>query len=63
MSVANRPNLNAVGLMVDITDAVAKRIRGKAGEAGIQKVFPLITNQITRFVEEIDETLDREFGR
>ena len=62
MSEENRPNLHAVGLMMDITDSIEKRIRGKAGKAGIKEVFPLLSEKINDFVNEVDEVLDAKFG-
>ena len=63
MSKENRPNLNAVGLSVDITRSIEKYIRGKAAyDSNASKVFELTENSILDFVEEINLLLDEEFG-
>ena len=61
MSVENRPNLHAVGLLTDVFNAIENRIRGDAGEAGMKVVMPLIADDVRQFVERIDETLDERF--
>jgi hypothetical protein len=58
MSEENRPNLNAVGLMCDIVASLEHRIRGNAGKAGMKVVFPLLKDEIQKFVEKCDEMLD-----
>lgn len=63
MSIENRPNLNAAGLVTDITIALSKRIRGNAGEAGMKLVLPLLSDEIVKFVEHIDEQLNLFLGK
>ena len=62
MSVENRPNINAVGFLTDIRESLRNRIRGEAGRQGMQAVYPIVAQKITEFVEEIDGTLDQNFG-
>jgi hypothetical protein len=62
MSVENRPNINAVGFLADIRESLQNRIRGEAGRQGMQAVYPIVAQKITEFVEEIDGTLDQNFG-
>jgi hypothetical protein len=62
MSVERSPNINAAVLAVDMTNSLEVRIRGKAGEAGMAKVFPLLIDEIKDFVNKVDEHLDQYFG-
>jgi hypothetical protein len=62
MSIENHPNLHAVGLLVDIHNSLEKRIRGKAAEAGIKEVFPLLSDKIEAFVNDLDVLLDSKYG-
>lgn len=62
MSEKNRPNLNAVGVAVDIMNSLEKHIRGKARKAGTAKVYLLLSNEIQEFVEKIDTLLNEEYG-
>lgn len=63
MSIENRPNLNAAGLVTDIIIAISKRIRGNAGEAGMKQVLPLLSDEITNFANSMDEQLNQYFGK
>ena len=62
MSEENRPNLNAVGLAVDIISSIDKHRRGEAGKADIMKVVDTVRNCLEIFVEDINDILDNEFG-
>jgi hypothetical protein len=62
MSKENRPNLNAVGLTVDIMNSLRKHIRGPAGKATIGTVFTLLESEVRDFVEKVDEHLNQYFG-
>jgi hypothetical protein len=62
MSRENRPNLHAVGLLTDIIKSLETRIRGKAGEAGMKEVLPLLSDEINSFINEIDLLLDEKYG-
>lgn len=62
MSEKNRPNLNTVGLTVDIITSIEKYKRGQAGyDSNSSRVFELTKNSISDFVEDINDILDNEF--
>ena len=62
MSEENRPNLNAVGLAVDIISSIEKHTRGQAGqESNASRVFELTSNLIRDFVVDTNDILDNEF--
>lgn len=62
MSELERPNLHAVGLSIDIFDALQKRVRGKAASANMGKLMEVTQDLVVKFVNEVDDALDREFG-
>lgn len=62
VSEQNRPNLHAVGLLVDIQASIQNRIRGKAGKAKPSEIFLLLNSSILRFIEEVDSLLDEVYG-
>ena len=62
MSEENRPNLNAVGLTVDIITSIDKYRRGNAGKADIMKVVDTVRGCLEIFVEDINDILDLNFG-
>jgi hypothetical protein len=62
MSIENRPNLHAIGLLTDIFTALEGRIRGKAKTAGFAFVLPLLSEDIQDFVEKVNTILDDTFG-
>lgn len=62
MSEKERPNLNAVGLQCSIIEGLEKYIRGKAGKAGMKVVLPLFSDEIQKFVNQVDESLNQYFG-
>jgi hypothetical protein len=62
MNEENRPNLNAVGLLTDILQAIDKRRRGKAGGAPMAELMGLVSEDVKKFVELIDSLLDDRFG-
>lgn len=62
MSKENRPNLNAVGLLVDIQNAVQNRIRGKAKQAGNGDILVLTHNIFLPAIEKLDKELDEKYG-
>lgn len=63
MSKENRPNINAVGLMVGLTHAIELHIRGNARRAGTVSVLDLLNEDILTFVESVSEKLDEKYGR
>jgi hypothetical protein len=63
MSKENRPNLNAVGFMVDIWSSLDKRIRGEAKRADRGERMQLLAEMVKEFVEEVDEKLNLKYGR
>lgn len=63
MSKENRPNLNAVGLIVDIMESLEQHVRGPAQAAGFhQRVWPLLEDDVKKFIEQVDESLNQYFG-
>jgi hypothetical protein len=61
MSIENRPNLNAVGLLIDILAAIDKRKRGEAGKTKPGQLINLVGTKATEFVEEINSILNDNF--
>ena len=62
MSVENSPNLNAVGFMTAILDALKHHIRGNAAKADYGKVLVLFIDDIKKFTAQTDAALDQYFG-
>jgi hypothetical protein len=62
MSVENRPNLHAVGLLVDIQTALRQRLRGKAKQDENNAVSQVL-QQISTFCDELSDHLDEIYGR
>lgn len=60
MSEQNHPNLNAVGFLTDIFEALENRVRGKAACFPGERIF--LIDEIKEFVDRIDDLLDRRFG-
>lgn len=59
MSKENRPNLHAVGLMIDIQNAVKSRIRGPAKELLDEAEILILThNLFLGRIEALDSYLD-----
>jgi type III secretion system FlhB-like substrate exporter len=59
MSLENHPNLHAVGLLTDIIEAIAARMRGLA----LGKNIPNnLYNKVVVFVEQVEEQVDQEYG-
>jgi len=59
MSIENHPNLNAVGFLVGITEALQRNLRGKASDSEIRVlIMELMLPRIKGFVDEIDEHID-----
>ena len=61
MSEESRPNLNAVGLVVDIISSIERHRRGKACQVKLSKIISLVRDSIELFVEDINDILDNEF--
>ena len=54
-----RENLHAVGLLVDILEAIEKRVRGKAGRPEIKvKLVGALAHRVGDFVEEVNHIVD-----
>lgn len=62
MSVENRPNLHAVGLLTDILKAIDARRRGKAGEVPWPQIMPLVAEDTGNFIELVNAILDHQFN-
>jgi len=61
MSIENNPNIQAVGLTVDIVNSYMHNLRGKAAEDK-PKALQILTSKIVKFVTELSEELDQTFG-
>ena len=61
MSIENRPNLNAVGLLIDIQTAIERNIRGSATEANLADILVLVHKVFLPAIEEFDSQLDQRF--
>lgn len=62
MSKENFPNLQAVGLIIDIRTALQNRVRGNAKKAGEAKIAALFMDEIRKFVASTNVALDQYFG-
>lgn len=58
MSKQNHPNLNTISLAAAIAICIKENIRGNAQKAGMKVVFPLLSDDIAKFVEACSDTLD-----
>lgn len=59
MSEENRPNINAVGLVVDAIESVQRYARGRAAEEG--PLTPEVSNLIQAFANNVSDSLDRTY--
>lgn len=60
MSKATNPNLNNIGFVTDIVNALKEHMRGEAGDSfseSVDTVKPLILD----FVERVDEALNTKY--
>lgn len=63
MSLDNNPNLNAVGVFVDIFESLQRHVRGNAREAGKSALLTVTVTDIADFAHQLSSKLDQEFGR
>ena len=63
MSLDAHPNINASGLVADLFQAIEKRVRGNAEQAGRVMWIPEVGDAISEFSVKISEILDNKFGR
>jgi hypothetical protein len=59
MSIEAHPNIHAVGLTVDIIDAIQRRVRGKAALLSQAKVMDATNNELQAFITRISVLLDQ----
>lgn len=62
MSVDNHPNLQAVGLTVDIITALNNRVRGNAGQVPFAEVLAMLEQDIQDFVVLASTKLDATYS-
>lgn len=63
MSVENHPNLHAVGLTLDISNALIHRVRGEAAEVPFAEILKTLEQEIQDFVVGISIKLDKAFPK
>jgi hypothetical protein len=61
MSVERHPNVNAVGLTVEVIEGFKKYLRGNAAKEPM-KALGLIEDDIQNFIIRVSESLDQYFG-
>lgn len=61
MSLENHPNIHAVGMTIDVTDIIRKRLRGDAAEKEFGDILPELSDDIQDFVLCISCKLDKMF--
>ena len=63
MSEENRPNLNAVGLVVDIMESIEKHKRGNARKNPKSiHVIEILKDEILDFIEVVNDKLNDAYG-
>lgn len=62
MSKELRPNMNCVGLTVDILESIDKHKRGNAAQTNLTVILRLLRTDIVDFVDKVDGALNQYFG-
>jgi hypothetical protein len=61
MSIERHPNINAVGLTIEVIEGFKKYLRGNASKEPI-KALELLEDDIQEFIIRVSESLDQYFG-
>lgn len=59
MSAENRPNINAVGVVVEAIESIQKYSRGRAKLKG--PITPEVQELIEKFANDVSDSLDRTY--
>ena len=61
MSILAHPNVHAIGLTVDIIEALRHRLRGRAARIPFSRVLDLVEGDLQHFVVDLSIKLDEAF--